>query len=138
MIPWGAIIRFGLPVLGVLGAFAAFNLWLSGVKRDAYDRGKEDTVRELAEETERLKAEYKAEADILRGELLKRDQRYARDIADITRQALAGAAPDRVAVDGDTRRMLNARTARSNTDIEEAAGGINAALPAAAIEEPGP
>ena len=127
------------PLLG-FGAMAialiAFNLWLGGVKHEAYDRGKEDTIQELAEATKKLKADHKAEAELLRGELLKRDRRYAEDIADITRQALSGAAPDRVAIDGDTRRMLNARTARSNTDIEEAAGGIDAALPAAAIEEP--
>ena len=127
------------PLLGVGAAalmFVAFSLWLSGVKREAYDQGKEDTIHSLAEETEKLKTEHKAEADALRSALQKRDRRYAQDIADITRQALLGAAPDRVAVDGDTRRMLNARTARSNTDIEDAASGIDAALPATAAEEP--
>lgn len=127
------------PLLG-LGAMAialiAFNLWLSGVKREAYDRGKEDTVQDLAEETEKLKAEHAAEAEELRDRILEREREFAQDIADITRRALSGAAPDRVAIDSDTRRMLNARTARSNTDIEEAAGGIDAALPAAAPPQP--
>jgi len=126
--PWW-LLKIGAPVVVVAAAGWLFFSWLDDVKDDAYERGKEDTIAELNAKTEAQKREHERE----RLEWIKRDREreahYAQEISEYNRQIRETASSISVCFADDTRRVLNDRTARTNSDIEEASAGIDVPLP---------
>lgn len=126
--PWW-LLKIVLPGAGFVVVIIAFNLWLGDVKDKAYERGKEDTIAELNAATEELKQEHAEERQRLRQELREQEAHYAQEISEYNRQIRETASRVTVCFTDDTRRVLNDRTARTNSDIEEASAGVDVPLP---------